>query len=243
MTSGTAAFFNAVQIRMKLVRVSFGQPMTWAWISTRTQRHAPIVAAGMKPARNKATADWLVTALITIMKIAGGTSIPIAVPAAISDAPSSARYPAFFSDGISAEPRADTSAIFDPQMSLKKYDTTITDMPNPPRSQPTSARASSTPARSISDPANTNDGIASSTQLCEAETIVEPNCCNGSPAAISPTTADAPRQNTIGSDRISKTRKVSKTASRTTMLTPARRRRNVQAGSVAASSRWHTARS
>ena len=58
-------------------------------------------------------------------------------------------------------------------MSEKKYDTTITDMPSPPRSQPTSARASSTsecdmPARSIRLPANTKEGIASSTQLCEA---------------------------------------------------------------------------
>ncbi len=45
----------------------------------------------MKPARNSATADWLVTAAITIMKIAGGTSMPIAVPDAISDAESSGR--------------------------------------------------------------------------------------------------------------------------------------------------------
>ena len=49
-----------------------------------------MTAAGMKPARNSATADLLVTAAITIMKIAGGTSMPIAVPAAISDAASSA---------------------------------------------------------------------------------------------------------------------------------------------------------
>jgi len=31
-------------------------------------------------------------------------------------------------------------------MSEKKYDTTITDMPRPPRNHPTSARASSTSA-------------------------------------------------------------------------------------------------
>ena len=36
------------------------------------------------------------------------------------------------SGGISAEPSAETSAIFDPQMSEKKYATTITDMPSPP---------------------------------------------------------------------------------------------------------------
>ena len=48
-----------------------------------------MVAAGTKPARNSATAEVLVTWAITIMKIAGGTSMPIAVPAAISDAESS----------------------------------------------------------------------------------------------------------------------------------------------------------
>ncbi len=54
-------------------------------------RHTPIVAAGMKPARNSATTETLVTSPITIMKIAGGTSMPMAVPAAISEAPSSGR--------------------------------------------------------------------------------------------------------------------------------------------------------
>src|ERR1044071_1220017 len=56
-------------------------------------------------------------------------------------------------------------------MSEKKYATTITDMPKPPRTQPTRARASSTiawlmPQRSIRLPANTNAGIASSAQRC-----------------------------------------------------------------------------
>src|SRR4051794_39025202 len=133
ITIGTAASLDARNRRSQLVSVSFGQPRTCAWINTKTQRQSPTTAAGMNPARNKVTADWLVTAAITIMKIAGGTSIPIAVPDAISDAASSGRYPARRSDGISAEPSADTSAIFDPQMSEKKYDTTITDMPRPPR--------------------------------------------------------------------------------------------------------------
>ena len=90
-------------------------------------------------------------------------------------------------------------------MSEKKYDTTITDMPSPPRSQPTSARASSTsecdmPARSIRLPANTKDGMASSTQLCDAAIMLEPSCCIGKPPSQSPATPAAPRQNTIGSD-------------------------------------------
>ena len=50
-----------------------------------------MVAAGMKPARNSATAEVLVTWAITIMKMAGGTSMPMAVPAAISEAESSRR--------------------------------------------------------------------------------------------------------------------------------------------------------
>jgi hypothetical protein len=57
----------------------------------RTQRQTAITAAGMKPARNSATADVLVTTEMTSMKIAGGTSIPMAAPAAISDAASSLR--------------------------------------------------------------------------------------------------------------------------------------------------------
>ena len=58
-------------------------------------------------------------------------------------------------------------------MSEKKYETTMTDMPSPPRSQPTNARARSTsafdmPQRSIIDPAKIKDGIASNTQFCDA---------------------------------------------------------------------------
>jgi len=140
--------------------------------------------AGTKPATNSATAEVLVTCAITIMKIAGGTSMPIAVPAAISDAESRRSYPALLNGGISAEPSAETSAIFDPQMSEKKYATTITDMPSPPLTQPISARANSTsawliPQRSIKLPANTKAGIASSTQLCDPDTIAEESCCMG----------------------------------------------------------------
>src|SRR5438067_7325781 len=139
-----------------------------------------MTTAGTKPATNSATAEVLVTCAITIMNIAGGTSMPIAVPAAISDAESRRSYPALFNGGISAE----TSAIFDPQMSEKKYATTITDMPSPPLTQPISARASSTsawlmPQRSIKLPANTKAGMASSTQLCDPDTSAEESCCIG----------------------------------------------------------------
>src|SRR3954447_10043597 len=143
-----------------------------------------ITSAGMKPATNSATADVLVTCASTIIKMAGGTSMPIAGPAAVREDEWRPAQPARANGGISEEPSAETSAIFDPQMSEKKYATTITDMPSPPLTQPTSARASSTsawlmPQRSIKLPAKTNAGIASSTQLCEPETSAEESCCIG----------------------------------------------------------------
>ena len=61
-------------------------PMTKAGYDRRDS--ASLIAAGTKPARNSATAEVLVTWAITIMKMAGGTSMPIAVPAAINDAES-----------------------------------------------------------------------------------------------------------------------------------------------------------
>src|SRR3954451_1046733 len=181
-------------------------------------RHSMMTTAGTKPATNSATAEVLVTCAITIMKIAGGTSMPIAVPAAIREAESRLSYPALVSGGISAEPSAETSAIFDPQMSEKKYATTITDMPSPPLTQPISARASSTsawlmPQRSIRLPANTKAGIASSTQLCEPETSAEESCCSGKPPIQRPATPATASANTIGIEsRISAT-KMTRTAS------------------------------
>src|ERR1700675_4397259 len=143
-----------------------------------------MTTAGMKPATNSATAEVLVTCAITIMKIAGGTSMRIAVPAAISEDESRPWEPGLVSGGISAEPSAETSAIFDPQMSEKKYATTITDMPRPPLSQPISARASSTsawlmPQRSIRLPAKKKGGMGSSPQLCDPDTSAEESCCIG----------------------------------------------------------------
>src|SRR3954468_20922405 len=173
--------------------------------------------AGTNPATNNATADVLVTCAITIMKIAGGTSMPMAVPAAISEALSRRSYPALVSGGISEEPSAETSAIFDPQISEKKYATTITDMPSPPLTQPTSARASSTsawlmPQRSIRLPANTKAGIGSSTQLCDPETSAEESCCSGKPPIQRPATPATASANTIGIDRRISATKMTRTA-------------------------------
>src|SRR5215510_11097518 len=120
MTRGTAARRPVAKINGTLGRVSTGQSYLRARNHTSTIRQTMMVAAGMKPPRNSATAEVFVTWAITIMKMAGGTSMPIAVPAAISDAESWRLYPAFVSGGIKVEPRAETSAIFEPQMSEKK---------------------------------------------------------------------------------------------------------------------------
>ena len=44
------------------------------------------------------------------------------------------------------EPMAETSAIVEPEMPEKKYSARTTDMPSPPRTQPTSPRARLTSA-------------------------------------------------------------------------------------------------
>src|SRR3954470_22992364 len=88
MTRGTAALRPVVTIRATLGLLSTGQSYLRALRYTRIIRQTMMVAAGTKPARNSATAEVLVTWAITIMKMAGGTSMPIAVPAAISDAES-----------------------------------------------------------------------------------------------------------------------------------------------------------
>ena len=88
---GTSALRAARSRNAQLGRVSLGQPSRRACTNTSAHKHRPTTAAGMKPARNSATTEVLVTSPITIMKIAGGTSMPMAVPEAISEAPSSAR--------------------------------------------------------------------------------------------------------------------------------------------------------
>jgi hypothetical protein len=89
MTSGTAAFRPVATMREMLGFESTGQSYLRARNHTSTIRQTMMVAAGMNPPRNSATAEVLVTWAITIMKMAGGTSIPMAVPAAISEAESS----------------------------------------------------------------------------------------------------------------------------------------------------------
>ena len=145
-TSGTS---DARPAAARLARVgssSFGQPSRWAWTKITTIRQAAVTAAGMNPPRKIATTDVSMIWPRTIMKIAGGTRMPMAVAEATSDAACSGRYPARSIGGVSIEPMAETSAIVEPEIPEKKYSASTTDMPSPPRTQPTSPRARPTSA-------------------------------------------------------------------------------------------------
>src|SRR5205085_8376528 len=81
----------------------------------------------------------------------------------------------------------------------------MTDMPSPPRSQPTNARARSTsafdmPQRSITVPAKMKLGIASNTQFCDAPIRLEASISSEWPPNTSPITAAAPSAKTIGTE-------------------------------------------
>src|SRR3954470_22074939 len=95
-------------------------------------------------------------------------------------------------------------------MSEKKYETTMTDIPRPPRSQPTSARAKSTsafdmPQRSMTVPAKMKLGIASRIQFCEAPIRLDATMSSECPPSTRPSTAAAPSANTIGIDNAIRT--------------------------------------
>ena len=118
--------------------------------------------------------------------------------------------------GVSIAPIAETSATVEPEMPEKKYSASTTDTPRPPRTRPTRARARSTsaydiPQRSIRLPAKTKVGMASKTQLCEPATRLDGSFCSEKLPASSPAKPAMPSENTIGSERIVSTRKVTAT--------------------------------
>src|SRR5882672_775951 len=118
--------------------------------------------------------------------------------------------------GVSMAPMAETSAIVLPEMPEKKYSASTTDMPRPPRTQPIIARARSTsaydiPQRSMRLPAKTKVGIASRTQLCEPVTRLDGSFCSEKLPASSPAKPAMPSENTMGSERIVRIRKVTPT--------------------------------
>src|SRR5262245_36498025 len=100
---------------------------------------------------------------------------------------------------------ADTSAIVEPEMPEKKYSASTTDMPSPPRTQPTRPRARFTsaydiPQRSMRAPAKTNAGTARSTQLCEPATSADGSFCSEKLPSARPITPESPSAKTIGVD-------------------------------------------
>ena len=100
---------------------------------------APSTTAGMNPARNRADTEALAIEAITIMRMQGGTSIPIADAADTIATACSDLKPARRIGGIIVEPMADTSAMVEPDNPEKMYSATTTAIPMPPRIHPTSA--------------------------------------------------------------------------------------------------------
>src|SRR6266498_4624633 len=95
--------------------------------------------AGMNPPTSSAATDTLAIEPITIMRMHGGTRIPMAEAAATTLTASSGRYPARVIGGIMVAAIAETSAIVEPEMPEKMYSATTTAMASPPRIQPTRA--------------------------------------------------------------------------------------------------------
>src|SRR2546425_12924724 len=105
--------------------------------------------------------------------------------------------------GVNIEPMAETSAIVEPEMPEKKYSARTTDMPSPPRTQPTRLRARLTraydiPQRSMRLPAKINVGMARSTQLCEPATRAEGSFWSEKLPSTRPSMPESPSANTIG---------------------------------------------
>src|SRR2546425_807539 len=92
-----------------------------------TIRQPGVRAGGRRRPRKMATTDVSMIGPRTIMKMAGGTRMPMAVAEATSDAACSGRYPARSIGGVSIEPMAETSAIVEPEMPEKKYSARTTD--------------------------------------------------------------------------------------------------------------------
>ena len=145
-TSGTSDARPAALRLTQVGRSSLGQPRRCAWTKMTLIRHSAVTAAGMKPPRKMATTDVSMIWPRTIMKMAGGTRMPMAVAEATSEAACSGRYPARSIGGVSIDPMAETSAMVEPEMPEKKYSASTTDMPSPPRTQPTRPRARLTSA-------------------------------------------------------------------------------------------------
>src|SRR5512137_3009973 len=95
--------------------------------------------AGMNPPANNAATDTLAMAPMMIIKMHGGTRMPIADADATTLTASSGLYPAFVKGGIIVAPMAETSAMVEPEMPEKMYSAITTAIASPPLIQPTKA--------------------------------------------------------------------------------------------------------
>src|SRR5262249_36511085 len=93
--------------------------------------------AGRKPAANRAATDTLATEAMTIIRMHGGTRMPMAEAAETTATACSLLEPALSWGGIIVEPMAETSATVEPEMPEKMYSATTTAMLSPPRIHPT----------------------------------------------------------------------------------------------------------
>ena len=122
-------------------------------------------------------------------------------------------------------PIADTSAMVEPEMPEKKYSASTTDMPSPPRTQPTSTRARLTsaydiPQRSMRLPANTKVGMARSTQCWVPATRLDGSFCSEKLPIRRPMKPERPRAKTMGIDSAARATNESPTAPNSTAQWP-----------------------
>ncbi len=156
-------------------RVSTGQSYLRARKYTSTIRQTMMVAAGMKPPRNSATAEVLVTWAITIMKMAGGTSMPdgraggdqrgrvLALVARLGERRHQGRAQRGDLGHLRAADVGEEVGDHDHRHAEPRL------RPSRPGRAAKSTRAWLMPHFSIRPPAKTKAGMASSTQLCEPD--------------------------------------------------------------------------
>src|SRR4030042_2080829 len=94
---------------------------------------------GMNPPAKSAATDTSAMAPMMIIKMHGGTRIPMAEADATTLTASSGLYPARVKGGIIVAPMAETAAMVDPEIPEKIYSAITTAMARPPWIQPTRA--------------------------------------------------------------------------------------------------------
>src|SRR2546428_14063023 len=105
--------------------------------------------AGWSPPTKSAATDRLAMDPMTIMRMQGGTRIPIADAAATTLTACSGLYPARVRGGVMAAAMADTAAMVEPGIAAKMYAVAAAAMAGAPRTAPTQARAERPTANAV----------------------------------------------------------------------------------------------